>query len=86
MEELRILRKKIDSVDKKILMLLVKRIELVKKIGEYKRKVGKVIVDKKREKEKIDRLEIIGKKHGIKREAIEKAWKAFFEIAYLQQK
>lgn len=86
MDELLKLRDKIDSVDENILELLSERMELVKKVGEYKKKNNKTIVDKKRESEKIDRLEAEGKKYGINRTMIEKIWKTLFEIAYIQEK
>jgi len=45
------LREKIDKVDARIIKLLEERADLVKKIGEAKRKHGLAIVDLKREEE-----------------------------------
>jgi chorismate mutase len=45
------LREKIDKVDSKIVQLLEERVDLVKKIGEAKRKHDLPIVDQRRESE-----------------------------------
>ena len=44
-------RKNIDKIDSKIMKLLEKRFESARKIGEYKKKTGIKLVDKKRENE-----------------------------------
>ncbi|MGC8867061.1 MAG: chorismate mutase [Elusimicrobiales bacterium] len=45
------LRKEIDIIDKKIIMLLDERFEIVKRIGVIKKRLKLPITDKKREKE-----------------------------------
>lgn len=52
MEKITALRQKIDEIDEKILLLLKKRIEISKKIGEIKRKQGIPVKDPGREGEK----------------------------------
>lgn len=54
MEEL---RKEIDECDKTIVNALIKRFEVVKKIGEYKKKNNLPIVDKSREKKVYEKIE-----------------------------
>jgi chorismate mutase/prephenate dehydrogenase len=59
------LRKEIDKTDRAILKLLSKRMKLVRKIGKIKRKYGMRIVDRKREKEILSRLEVDAKKFNL---------------------
>ena len=49
-------RKKIDRVDARILVLLQRRADIVREIGELKREDGRPIVDRKRENEVIRRV------------------------------
>jgi len=44
-------RKKIDKIDNDIIRLLKKRLDSAREIGNYKKKQGIKIIDKKREKE-----------------------------------
>lgn len=48
MDELEDWRKQIDRLDEKLLMLLAKRIEIVKKIGQLKKKKNISVLDKNR--------------------------------------
>lgn len=54
MIELNLLRKKIDEIDDKLLILLKERLEVSKKIGEIKKKNNMPIYDPVREQEIID--------------------------------
>ncbi|KKQ67367.1 MAG: T-protein [Candidatus Daviesbacteria bacterium GW2011_GWA2_38_24] len=76
------LRKEIDQVDARLLELISKRVSVVKKIGEYKKQVGKPIRDPQREQERIDTLAKQGQKLGLGRKSIEKIWRTFFEVSY----
>lgn len=53
---MRELRQKIDGIDQKIIKLLIKRLDTVKKIGKFKKQTGLPVQDKKREKELKDKL------------------------------
>ncbi len=56
-------RKEIDSIDEQIVSLFSKRMEIAKKIGEYKKKNGLEVLDSKREEEKLKRIsELAGEK------------------------
>jgi chorismate mutase len=55
-EELRILRKEIDALDKGILALVEKRVETAQKIGAIKAEKGLQISDPNREKEVLDNV------------------------------
>ena len=54
MIELNLMRKKIDEIDDKLLILLKERLEVSKKIGEIKKKNNMPIYDPVREQEIID--------------------------------
>ena len=56
MKELAELRTELDTVDKKITELLLKRLALSKEVGEYKKANGKKVYDSAREEEKIGAL------------------------------
>lgn len=62
------LRNEIDKADEKIILLLGKRMELSKKIGELKKKSGEKIVDNAREKEIFEKI----RKNAIKNKIDEK--------------
>lgn len=49
------LRKRIDRIDREILELLARRVEVAKKIGELKREAGLPIADHEREREVVER-------------------------------
>ena len=54
MIELELMRKKIDEIDDKLLLLFKKRLEVSKKIGLLKKKHNMKIFDSQREQEIID--------------------------------
>ena len=56
-------RKKIDLIDKGIVKLLLKRFELAKQIGGYKKKSGIEVIDKKREMQVISNIKKNSNKH-----------------------
>ena len=82
MDELTKLRQEIDSVDDQLLQLLKKRLDIVKRVGDYKRKVGKAVVDSSREQAIIEQRSEQAKVYGIDRSIVEKVWKTLFQIAY----
>ncbi len=51
MNELEILRDKIDKIDRQMLPLFLERMEVCSKVAEYKRKVNKPVLDTEREKQ-----------------------------------
>lgn len=83
MTDLNTLREKIDKVDELLLVLIKKRLEIVREIGDFKKSTGQPVIDQQREKEKIENLQKKGKIIGIPPEVVEKVWKVYFEIAYL---
>ena len=63
MNKLKDYRKKIDLIDKKIVKLLLLRLDLVKKIGKYKKKNKIEITDKKREMQVLSNTKKLGGLH-----------------------
>ena len=50
------LRKDIDNMDNKIVELLAKRKDFIKKISEIKKEIKKPVIDEKREQQVIERI------------------------------
>jgi len=77
------LRKQIDDIDTKLLTLLNKRMEVVKKVGEYKNFSNAPIYRPEREKEIIDRLTKLSKEQNglLKREDIEAIFLEIFSTS-----
>lgn len=79
-KELLELRKKIDKIDDEIFSLLEKRYEVVREVGEYKKKKNLPIVSPDREKE------IIGKKikeSNLNPDFIKKYYRLIINNSYL---
>ena len=53
MEQLPQLRQKIDEIDREIVRLYEQRMEVAEKVADYKRSVGRAVLDKERENQKI---------------------------------
>jgi len=75
------LRKRIDSVDRKITRLLLRRARMVKAIGSLKRKKHLPVVDRSREKRIEERIEAL-RTDGRTKEAIKKVYRAIFRGFY----
>ena len=56
MRELVDIRKEIDSVDADIVALYEKRMKLAEQVAEYKIGTGKKVLDKEREKSKLEKI------------------------------
>lgn len=69
------LRKQIDKIDDEIIMLLVKRFEIVKLIGEHKQKHNLKVYDPEREKDIIQRLQ----SNDLSKEFIEDIFNRIFQ-------
>ena len=55
-QDLSVTRQEIDKVDKQIVELIEKRMDLALQVAEYKMSTGKPIYDRQRELEKLDKL------------------------------
>jgi chorismate mutase len=56
MDDIEILRKKIDALDEQIMQTLLQRIEICRTIGEHKKKQGKPVQDLARETQVFNKL------------------------------
>ena len=83
MDNLQKLRKKIDSIDRKIVSLLLNRFELAKNIGKYKKSNKIKISDKKRELKIMDNVK---KSSGKNREIISQIFKKIIDYSKKLQK
>lgn len=86
MDTVETLREKIDQIDNEMLTLLAERFSLVGEIGRYKKKHNIPVINKDREKRKIEALVIKAKTEGISRNFIENVWQAIFAESYRLEK
>lgn len=82
MDEINKLRNLIDSIDEQLFKLISSRAELVKQIGEQKRKNDFSIVDKKREEEIFEKIIAKARKNNLDEKAIKQIWENLIDISY----
>lgn len=70
------LRKKIDKIDKKILLLLKKRFAVVKELGEYKKQNDKEVFDPERERFVKDKVSALAKEYDLDEKLVEEIFEA----------
>ena len=75
------LRAEIDVVDRGIVLLLAKRFEIVKQIGEFKKKNHQVVVDNSRFQKVLKKVEELANQTGIDKEFIDKIYKEIHDYA-----
>ncbi len=80
------IRKKIDAVDKKLLMLIAKRQAYVKCIAHYKARHKMPIFQPKREKEILSKKKVLAEKLNIGPMLVGEVWRALFKNSRLLQK
>ena len=76
------LQSKIDEINSQILNLIIKRNQIVKKIGEYKKQKNLPIFDSRRERDIHKKVEISAKKKGLDRRFVGK----LFDLILTQSK
>jgi chorismate mutase len=79
-------RKQIDSIDDQILELLVKRIQISKQVGEYKKQEGLQIRDFEREDQLVKSIEERADKLGMDQSYINALFKLILENSRGNQK
>jgi chorismate mutase/prephenate dehydratase len=79
--DLQELRQQIDEIDNEMLQLLNKRMEVVKKVGEFKRITNTIIYRPEREKAIIDRLSTLNQGKLLNRSAIEAIYLEIFAVS-----
>jgi len=75
------LRTRIDSIDRRIARLLLKRARFVKEIGSLKKKKNLPLVDRDREKRIEERIEAL-RTDAITKDAVKRVYRAIFEGSY----
>ncbi len=68
------LRKKIDKIDEKIIILLVKRMKIVKNVGKHKKEKNIQFFDKKRWQKLIKSKRLLAVKYNLSEKLIEEIW------------
>ena len=79
MIELTETRKKIDEVDRQIVALFEERMRLGNDVAEYKRQVGKPILDKEREQQKIEAMQQLAS-NEFNKEAVAELFKQLMSL------
>lgn len=82
MDEIIKLRNQIDILDQELLDLIAQRINLVRSIGEKKKKNEIDIIDPDREQEIYKKLTLMAQEKGIDPETIKKIWGVLIKISY----
>lgn len=85
MMELEKLRTEIDELNHEILDLLNKRLEVVRKVGEYKKTNGLEVLDSVREEEIYNRLGKIADEKGIDKEFVRDVFEIIIKKARSEQ-
>lgn len=76
------LRFEIDEIDKRLLVLIIKRLEIVLVIGKIKKENSIEIIDSNREKEVLGKLIKQAESNGIDSKIVKRVWKVLMEISY----
>ena len=74
-KELKLYRNKIDRLNNEIIEILSQRLDAALAIGELKKKYGKPIVDKHREKVILDRIRIKADEKDLDLDGLERIFK-----------
>lgn len=83
---LNILRSEIDEIDEKLICLLSKRMNLVNRIGEYKKEKGIKPLDKKRWNKLLNNRIKLGNKHDLDKKFITNIWEQIHNQSLKEQK
>lgn len=80
------IRSEIDSIDNKIISLLAKRVSLVKRIGEYKNRYNRKILDLDRIKQMLKEKEKLAKRLDLDVDLVNNIFKKIIEDSMKTQK
>lgn len=86
MKNLEELRKEIDAIDQQILEILVKRIDIVKQIGELKNIQNLPIIDEERREKLLESISQRAKVFNLSEEFVKKLFKEIHDHAVELQK
>jgi chorismate mutase len=79
MDRLKRYRKTIDKIDRKIVKFLARRLEIVKKIGAYKKIKKLPVFNKQRENDVLSKVKSTAKKHNSDDKFMNEVYKAILE-------
>ncbi len=79
-EEIESLRKKINRLNEEIIEKLVQRVEVSIEIGNVKRKYGRPIVDRKRERAVYKQIRALAERQNIDAEGVEQVFKEIVSL------
>ena len=86
MDKLKFYRQRINSLDKKLIKILHKRLNISEKVAEYKNQKGYEIFQEDREKELIKSRKKQGLKYNIDEEHIDEIFNAILKESRKKQK
>jgi chorismate mutase len=73
-EELRPLREEINRLNEEILALIARRVFVALRIGEVKKRHGKPVVDRNRERAVLDQARSLASRHGLDPDGVERIY------------
>ncbi|MCX6706982.1 MAG: chorismate mutase [Candidatus Woesearchaeota archaeon] len=85
-KEIRKQRKRIDSIDSKIIKLLSGRVVIGKKLGKLKKSKGLRITDRARERDVSENAKAIAKHHDLEPEFVEELFRKIVKYTREKQK
>ncbi|MFH1592853.1 MAG: chorismate mutase [Candidatus Woesearchaeota archaeon] len=83
---MREIRKRLDRLDKELVILLAERMSLIQKLAEYKKKNKILVCQPEREKKIIDGKKKLGKKLGLNPRLVEDLFKRIIKESCSIQK
>jgi len=86
LEDIQALRERIDEIDVQILKALSARVDICRKIGEYKKQQGLPILDKSREQEVFSKVKDRAIEFGLKPAQIELLYREIVNMCIEIQK
>ena len=84
MDELQKLREEIDHIDSQIVSLFEQRMKAAEGVAEYKKKIGKAVLDTQREKEKIEKVSALAHT-DFNRQGVEALFNQLMTISRMRQ-
>lgn len=83
MTKLDIYREEIDSLDRQLIVLLAKRLDIVQKVGKYKKENNMPALQSGRWQEVLDSKKNIAKEYWLSSDFVEKIWNDIHDEALL---
>ena len=84
-EEFAAFRNRIDAIDKELVALLAKRMEVSREIGSVKREKGVTVFQPFRYKETMERCALMGARHNLDSDVVKEVFEAIHSESIRQQ-